>query len=275
MSLFFPDAESLRQFIPNSFSVQPGKTSLFDKLEPFLISSELWFHRQFIPRGICVSIIHESVSHDSPLYFIPRRIIACDALRAALPSLDIVITPNGIGTVESNNIKGAAAHRVDRLMSQLTADRDRAIVDLVPLLEDIGGWGATEQADWFRRSLFRSPVGLNLDTDRLWDAFIDIRPRLAAIEHSIAGRWISIDVLDILRTTRLDAEAREVASLIRDAVALTLSGADYNHLTQVRQASDIVRNSERLAPFFARSTTARYFDLPEYRNTKKSTSYVL
>ena len=60
------------------------------------------------------------------------RILCChlviaEALLRAIPSLDIVLTPNGFGIVSTNNITPASKPRIDRLIGSMLSHRDDCI----------------------------------------------------------------------------------------------------------------------------------------------------
>ena len=87
--------------------------------------------------------------------------VANEAFRMAVPSLDLVLTPNGFGIVNNQNVVPALKERIERLMFSLAQMRDKAVSTMVIALADIDGYAETPQGEWFSSSLFpafgRSP----------------------------------------------------------------------------------------------------------------------
>ena len=74
------------------------------------------------------------------------RLQCLKGFRQALPQLDLVVTPTGVGIVSNENVAPASRDRVDALCRQLDHDIDDTTDLLVEHLRDLPGWGATEQA---------------------------------------------------------------------------------------------------------------------------------
>ena len=79
----------LRQYIPNTLVTVSGEQTLFDKLQVELQLSEAWIVRTF------------SVVESTPT---ACKVLATDAFLRAVPSLDLVLTPNGFGVISNNTI---------------------------------------------------------------------------------------------------------------------------------------------------------------------------
>ena len=106
----------LRQYIPNTLVTVSGEQTLFDKLQVELQLSEAWLARTF------------GVVESTPT---ACKVLATDAFLRAVPSLDLVLTPNGFGVVSNNTIAPASKDRVDRLLTSLENSRDFAIDQLL------------------------------------------------------------------------------------------------------------------------------------------------
>ena len=111
--------QELRSYLPNVFATCDGEVSLFDKLNFFLSNSERWLAAYFVGDTHLATI---SSSSGSPLRSLCCQIVVADAFHGALPSLDLVLTPNGFGIVSNNNVAPASADRVNRLGDALIAN---------------------------------------------------------------------------------------------------------------------------------------------------------
>lgn len=73
-------------------------------------------------------------AEDNPIKIITAKLIATEVLSWAIPSLDLVLTPNGFGVVSTQNIAPASKERVDRLIGSLADYRDECIGNILPAL---------------------------------------------------------------------------------------------------------------------------------------------
>ena len=133
----------LRRYIPNAFTTVKGETPLLQKLTPYLESAELWL-KQYFTGGVMFEAVQSLATH----------IVVNKAMRQAVPSLDLVLTPNGFGIVSNSNIAPASKERVERLIASLESERDNYIEQLLPLLVQSEEWRGTEQYCFFTSTLF-------------------------------------------------------------------------------------------------------------------------
>ena len=59
------------------------------------------------------------------------QIVVSDAVRCAVPSLDIVLTPNGFGIDSNTNVAPTSKERIERLMASLLDMRDKTVEQLL------------------------------------------------------------------------------------------------------------------------------------------------
>ena len=138
--------EQLRMLIPNVLMTVEGEPTLFEKLAPFLESTEDWAKQNFVPEEIFDEIAGtESLGLNERLKFPLERMVACHAYMTAIPSLDLVLTPNGFGIVSNQNVAPASRERVEHLITSLEAQRDSAIEQLLLRLASRDDWQESEQ----------------------------------------------------------------------------------------------------------------------------------
>ena len=145
------DDAQLRQYIPNALVTVSGEQTLYDKLQVELQLSEAWFARTF------------GVVESTPT---ACKVLATDAFLRAVPSLDLVLTPNGFGIVSNNTIAPASRDRVDRLIGSLESNRDFAIEQLLHELLQSPEWKETLQGRYFLSTLYQTPLSLPRELHR-------------------------------------------------------------------------------------------------------------
>lgn len=200
--LLIPDNATLRAFIPNTFAQsQNQSTTLFDKMAPMLTEAEIWITEHLIPEHLLQKIIDEATSQTDIMYFLPRRLVALMAWKATIPSIDVVVSHNGIGTTETNTVKPASKAKIDRLIQSVSESTDKALKHIINLLPNIHGWKDTRQAESFRETLFPNINYLSMlgIFTNLWDWHEAIKPQIKSIEDRLAEDYISPELMDALR----------------------------------------------------------------------------
>jgi hypothetical protein len=123
--MLIKNAEHLREFFPNTLLEIDDEISFFDKVSHYLNFNEKWLEHNVLASGYEQS---ETVIN------IASRIVANFAIADAIPSLDIVLTPNGLGVVSTDTIAPASKERVERLIDSL---RKSAYVHMNILIENL------------------------------------------------------------------------------------------------------------------------------------------
>lgn len=186
-----PGDKALRQCIPNVLKTAEGETTLFNKLYPFMEKAELWL----IDTIVSETVIDRwrTLPENNAFKLLSAKIIVSQALLNAIPSIDLVLTPNGFGIVNTGNIAPASKDRVERLIASVENERDTAIELLLPKLITQDGWKQSPQGNYFAATLFP-----NLSLCRrlairqhLWDEYQAKRERLIKIENVLAETYFS------------------------------------------------------------------------------------
>ena len=194
------DNTTLLDLVPNVLTTVEGEKTLYDKLEPWLITAEQWVCDTFTGSQELETIAADSTT---TVWQQVANVIACEAMRQAIPSLDVVLTPNGFGIVSNQNVAPASKERVERLIESMTAGRDLNIDYLLDSLSEREDWLQTKQRDWWCQTLLQSPRDAELGvygpewTGNRWEAFIELRERARNIEAAIAERWVSEALMDL------------------------------------------------------------------------------
>ena len=185
MAKLITNDDTLRQFLPNVFATVKGEVSLFDKVKVDIDLAENWVIETFTSSKTFNTIC--GYVEDNPIRIITAKLIASEALRRAIPSLDLVLTPNGFGVVSNQNVAPASKERVDRLIGSLADYRDDCIANLLPLLSRESDWLGSVQASFFGETLFPDLAITEQvkGTGSKWERYLSLRPKFSTSKHRL------------------------------------------------------------------------------------------
>lgn len=274
--LITTDAQ-LRSHLPNIIASVKGETPFIERLALFLDLAEYWVRTTFTSETTFNTIC--SYTDSNLLKVLTARLVVADALRRAIPSLDIVLSPNGFAVVNTSNLAPASKPRVDRLIGSMLSHRDDCIAALLPGLVGASKWLTSSQADFFGATLFPD-LGIvdalgNVQGTR-WEKYLELRPQVIDLEASLAEEWLSPELMSALRSENLRGVLTEKRSEIVRQIKAQVVGYLRSGSFNSRRLADIV-NYIRLNPeFFSewhQSETAKLFAPPVFRNEKKASGY--
>lgn len=276
MKLITTDAQ-LRAHIPNIIASVKGETPFIERVAHFLDLAEDWVRTTFTSESTFNTICGYTDSNE--IKIICSRLVVADALRRAIPSLDIVLTPNGFGVVSTQNLAPASKPRVDRLVGSMLAHRDDCIAALLPELVGASKWLTSPQADFFGSTLFPD-LGI-VDavggaTGSKWEKYLELRPQVIDLEASLAEEWLSPELLSALRSQNLRGDLTEKRNVIVRQVKAQILGYLKSGSFNSRRLADIVnriRENKDDFPEWHRSESAKLFAPPVFRNEKKAKGY--
>ena len=276
MKLITTEAQ-LRAHIPNIIGSVKGEVPFIERLALFLELAEDWVKTTFTSESTFNTICGYTDSNN--IKILCSRLVVADALRRAIPSLDIVLTPNGFGVVNTSNLAPASKPRVDRLVGSMLAHRDDCIAALLPDLVGASKWLTSPQADFFGSTLFPD-LGI-VDavggaTGSKWEKYLELRPQVIDLEASLAEEWLSPGLMSALRSENLRGDLTEKRSVIVRQVKAQILGYLKSGSFSSRRLADIVnriRENKDDFPEWHRSETAKLFAPPVFRNEKKAKGY--
>ena len=191
--------EILRRYIPNVLQTVKGEVPLFDKLTSFLDIAEEWVAHTFTSQATFSTIAGYADANIIKTY--AAKVVVCEAFKNAVPSLDLILTPNGFGIVSNSNVAPASKERVYRLVDSLEAERDNAIRLLLSSLPGETSWMTSTQCEYFSATMFP-----NLDicdylgvAHQQWKKYQEVRATLLEIEQHIATQFLGQEQLDVFR----------------------------------------------------------------------------
>ena len=276
MAKLINNDDTLRHYLPNVFATVKGEVSLFDKVKVDIDLAENWVIQTFVSTKTFDAIC--GYADDKPIKVITAKLIATEALRRAIPSLDLVLTPNGFGVVSNQNIAPASKERVDRLIGSLADYRDDCIANLLPLLSRESDWLGSVQASFFGVTMFPDLAITDQvkGTGSKWERYLSLRPNILDIEASLAEEFFSPELMarlrnEVLRKTHT-ADLARVINAIRGQVVDLLNGGSI----RIRDMIDVVNHIRcypDLFPEWHASETAKLFSPPIFKNKKESRGY--
>lgn len=274
--LITTDAQ-LRSHLPNIIASVKGETPFIERLALFLDLAEDWVRTTFTSETTFNTIC--GYTDSNPLKVLASRLVVADALRRAIPSLDIVLSPNGFAVVNTSNLAPASKPRVDRLIGSMLSHRDDCIAALLPGLVGASKWLTSSQADFFGATLFpdlRIVDAVGGATVSKWDRYLELHPQVIDLEASLAEEWLSPELMAALRSETLRGDLpekrHEIVRQIKAQVVGYLHGGSFNS----RRLADIVNYIRQNAESFEewhKSETAKLFAPPVFRNERKASGY--
>ena len=274
--LITTDAQ-LRSHLPNIIASVKGETPFIERLALFLDLAEDWVRTTFTSETTFNTIC--GYTDSNPLKVLTARLVVADALRRAIPSLDIVLSPNGFAVVNTSNLAPASKPRVDRLIGSMLSHRDDCIAALLPGLVGASKWLTSSQADFFGATLFpdlRIVDAVGGTTGSKWDRYLELRPQVIDLEASLAEEWLSPELMAALRSETLRGDLpvkrHEIVRQVKAQVVGYLRGGSFNS----RRLADIVNYIRQNAESFEewhKSETAKLFAPPAFRNERKASGY--
>lgn len=266
--------DTLLQYIPNVVETVEGETPLFDKIRPQLEITEQWLHDTIVGDTLIDEEKNKMVC----------TIIACEAFRRSVPSLDLILTPNGFGVVSNNNVAPASKERIERLIASLRDLRDKAITALLNVLRQDSDWLQSAQGQWLASSFFVLPgedttaASAAVRTDDKWEDFLTLREKARPIEQAIAEKWLGQALTARLRATLASdphgtsdtvTMARTIRQLVIDEL---LTGK--RPVKNLDRCVNYIRNNSTLYPEWQSDPVAELFeDKWRFQNKKKAAGY--
>lgn len=267
----------LRSHLPNIIASVKGETPFIERLALFLDLAEDWVKTIFTSETTFNTIC--GYTDSNPLKVLTSRLVVADALRRAIPSLDIVLSSNGFAVVNTSNLAPASKPRVDRLIGSMLSHRDDCIAALLPGLVGASKWLTSSQADFFGATLFpdlRIVDAVGGATGSKWDRYLELRPQVIDLEASLAEEWLSPELMSALRSETLRGDLHEkrheIVRQVKAQVVGYLRGGSFNS----RRLADIVNYIRQNAESFEewhKSETAKLFAPPVFRNERKASGY--
>ena len=273
--------DQLHLLIPNVLATVEGEPTLIEKLYPYLETAEQWVIDTFVPEAIFDEIAEaDSFGPNKRFRFPLEKLVACHAYMTAIPSLDLVLTPNGFGIVSNQNIVPASRERVDALITSLESQRDAAIETLILRLSSRTDWQQSEPGKYFAATMFPflSLCRRLAIREHLWDSYQQLHERLIKIENVLADTYFSHEQMAVFRQhvitqcrTANNLESQIIHSL--QSYELQLISDIQVHPQCYYDLVTIIRDHPAEFPSWHSSKVAVLYTPNVFKNKKKSSGY--
>lgn len=271
--IFVTSQEILSKVFGNEVVAVEGEKSLFDK-----IALQIELAESLLVDEV-VGDFSASIGPGTSLFNACVTFVACHALRQAIPSLDLILTPNGFGVVQNTNVAPASKERVERLSESMQIRRDTALNTIIKMLMREDGWQSSEQRQWFSDGLFQLPEQSTQwckrkDYSDDWEALKGMRLESLPILQRYRERYISNEVMDRVQLALCSNKAaglndRRLGKRLISIVLREMNGTPFHH----KYIDPIVNYLREVDDDWKASSVAALYAEPVFQNTKKSHGY--
>jgi hypothetical protein len=265
--------EQLRMLIPHVFATVEGEPSLFEILYPFLDTAEQWAIDTFVSEDVFPQLTETEVASLT-------KLVAYHAYMSAVPSLDLVLTPNGFGIVSNTNVIPASKERIERLLVSLETERDRNINQLILRLSARSEWRQSQQGKYFASTIFPflSLCHRLAIREHIWENYQKLHNRLIKIEAVLAYTYFSHEQMSVFRDhviTQLRTAKPLEEQVIRtlQSLEMMLVSDMQVHPQSFYDLVNIIREHEEIFPAWHSSPVASLYTPKVFENKKKSSGY--
>ena len=220
MEKLINDDAQLRAMLPNIVETVMGEATMFSRLSPFLASAQAWLEESVTG--------HDELPEPERWKSLAGAVVARRAFADAVPSLDLVLTPNGFGVISTQETAPASKERVERLIASLRSSIDRDVDLLFRALAEIPDWRITRQGRYAFQAMIHFPSDVSrwhrsADIMETYRKIIDLA---AAFESSAALHCLGTPLVLLMvgsspsgneKLDGLDSERMELLPLFRDA----------------------------------------------------------
>lgn len=265
--LVLSDAQ-IRAVIPNIAVAAKGENPWVARLEPFLEEAEHRIGQWIVPLD----------ELPQELSCIAERMTIWYAWHLAVPSIDLVATPNGFAVVSNQNLAPASTQRVEAMRREALRNADREASRLLDgMMYDVPQWRDGTTAHLYR-TVFLTPriFATYFSTDQGWfRTYHDRLDLIRAAQADLADRFLSQPVLDMLcspdRVT--DTCASRAAVHARNAVASVMRHEPFMaDVLGIISTFRTYQDSDISKKWFA-STQAEAFNTKDYENENHSPGF--
>ena len=273
--------QTLEIYLPNQLETVEGEHSLFTKITPWLKEAELWIEQYICHIGM--------INEQDQTFNLLQNIAALHAFALAIPSLDLILTPNGFGIVSNANVAPASKDRVERLVKSLIKQRNNILQHTLHILQDNPTWHETIQAKFWQKTLWQDLSIAAIVKDILSDkpnddfkTYINIQPTIRAIETSVAMDVVSIELMQQLRqqicrpdkTESVSKLASLVKMLVYKILVAELKGKTIFCKNDCALIADFIKkNVTDFADWTQSQQAALWLNPDTFENTKEAHGY--
>lgn len=262
--------EIFERYVPSAIH---SDDTLFEKVRSFILDAE--HNLQFRLLG---DFSFESLPELVREEFI--RCVVLSAVKVAIPSLDLVLTPTGFGVVSNNNLTPASKDRVQSLLISVNQQALDSYERIIALMAQVPSWYKTKGSSLIRSLFWNSSLLAEYcgTAEPHYNDLVAKRPSIIDAEIIIKHR-MSPKLYDRLvmedATNTAGIYTRELITLSRVAIAMYIQNGA--HDPQWDKALNDVENflEDNLSEFpeYEDSAAYRIKHLETYQNDKHDETF--
>lgn len=268
--MFVNNSDDLRRYMPNALKEAAGEKTLFQKLEPWISAAEVFLVEEIISPDFC-----DGRELPSDVANWAQHFVASKAMADALPSIDLVLTPNGFGIVSNQNMAPASKERVQALADSLRQSAESAANGLLRVLMRLEDWTRSSRGRRFASMLLYRPW--EVSRSMTLDQYLESAGAIYGIEQRIARNVISLELWELLRSAPSKKLSAEFLTLRFQAAALASAVFLQKGEKEVAELEcsiiEMLRSAPETFAIWHSSPTAQLWNLKSFENKKTSHGY--
>lgn len=215
-----------------------------------MVTSEIYMAQSFV-RSLTGDDIYDSIADLGPAFdetdgdlrlpVCAARYICVSAYDKAIPHLDLVLTNDGFGVVNNQNVAPASAERVERLRRCVKAQADDALDELLDALRVCcPSWRTSVQAHrYFGTFFWRGSMAAELGcADAHRSALVPFRSAIAGAEAELRNKFSPEFVEELLASVRCNVKSAEYEiahTMCRRFIAASVAGDMHRATSMMRE----------------------------------------
>ncbi len=182
----------VRSVLPNILITVDEEIPIASRIEPYFKDAVQWVEKKVLG------------SFDLPeqLQSKAARVVVLHACSRAIPALDIVVTPSGLGVVSSDRLVPASKERIERLIKHLSEDAIFAIMDLQSCCINYPEWRDTKIGKWYCSTFYPylfDAHQLTKEGQDVFDVYKQARAIAEQFENALEREYLGHELMQILR----------------------------------------------------------------------------
>lgn len=268
MELLIKDNAELMTFLNNCLSSVQGEKTLYEKMKFYLAKAQTW---------VLINVIDYRMAIANPIIDKIKGAIAYEAFYRAIPSLDLVLTPNGFGIVSNQNIAPASRERVDALKESLIENRDNLIAQIWHFAKGDDDFCSSQIGLHIAASLLQNINDSRYFHDSVsFDGFREMRSIARTCEQHLMDKVISPIIMKRLRSGLIRKNLTESEAYLADILIVYLIDYIRAHKENKEFKQDTeyivetIREDPELFDVWKVTRTAKAYEDFSFVNDKKS-----
>ena len=250
-----------------------AQSTIFDMLGDYIDVAESWLQHNILGSGLKVDDLNETLMIEA------ERFICLYSFYNAIPELDLILTDNGFGVVNNDNVSPASADRVDKLRKQVLKLSNNALDCIIDGLRGNALWDDSALAHILISSTFYKADHLSTyagmaDATRL--ELANYKTSIFAAENKVVKR-ISLNlfkyILEGIRHDDLKDVELDLLDSIRCVVGFHLSKDLSSEDVALDDIENFLESNLDAFPLYMSSNEYKVKHYEHFQNAKDDSTY--